>query len=238
MLLLYPRYKALGWDNVASVKVDGEVVRSLLTQIKALYPTLPEGARLLLLHESDDPVWDQFAIIVRLDYRDQTIQVDRARKMERKIVEREMAAYDHLLDYRAGRLVASDIPPDPRLKPRVLETAQGPDICHGDWSPLTGKNPARAGDTLIVKATGLGPTSPDVAVGRPFPADPLAPVSCRISARLNGKKAETPIAIGWPQTIDTYRVDVIVPKGIKPGMAKLELWVRGVPAPPVQLPVR
>jgi uncharacterized protein (TIGR03437 family) len=91
---------------------------------------------------------------------------------------------------------------------------------------------------VIAKASGLGATLPDVPAGQPFPADPLAPVICRIAARVAGLRAEIPIAIGWPQAVDTYRVDVRVPEGVKPGIVKLELWARGVAAPVVQLPVR
>src|SRR5207245_1177585 len=113
------------------------------------HPTLPEGARLLLLNESDDPVWDDLVPLLGLSYRDLTIRVDRARKMRRKIDDNEMAAYDHLLDYRDGRLVEPFRMPDPRLNPVVSATPQGPEIYHADWSPVTVKSPARRGEILI-----------------------------------------------------------------------------------------
>jgi hypothetical protein len=238
MLILYPRYKAMGWSNVTSVTVDGEMARSIEAQLRALHPALADGERLLLLNESDDPVWDNLLQIVRLSYRDHSIRVDRARKLGRKLNDDEMAAYDHVLDYRDGRLLEPYRAPDPRLRPLVIETAAGPEICHGDWSRVTPKNPARRGEIVMVKASGLGPTSPDIAVGQPFPADPLLETVCRVAIKLNGMRAETVISIGWPKAVDTYRVDFRVPDGVKSGMAKLELSARGVPASPVQIAIR
>jgi hypothetical protein len=238
LLLFYPYYKSMGWDNVASVRVDGEMVRSLSAQIQAMHPTMTQGARLLLLNEADDPVWEDFVKIVRLSYRDHDIRVDRARKMNRKIEDTEAATYDHILAYREGRLVEVQRTTDPRLAPRIVETPDGPEIYHTDWSPLTGRNPARQGEVLIVKAKGLGATLPDVGSGKAFPAEPLVPVLSSVAARLNGLKMDVINAIGWPQSIDTYRVDCRIPNGIKGGQGTLELCVRGLSAPPVRIPVR
>ncbi len=233
MLLLYPRYKAMGWDNVASVKADGEVMRGIAAQLRELHPALPKGARLLVLNESDSPAWDTMLQVARLSYGDHGIRVDRARKMGRVPSDGEMAAYDAVLEFRGGRLVDRARVPDPRLKPLV----RAAEIYHGDWSVVTAQNPGRCGEVLIAKATGLGATSPDVAAGEPFPLEPLAELASRVLVKLNGERAETVNAIGWPQQVDTYRVDFRMPEGVR-GTAKLELSVRGVAAPEVELPVR
>jgi uncharacterized protein (TIGR03437 family) len=51
--------------------------------------------------------------------------------------------------------------------------AGSPAVFHADFSPVTPARPARAGETLIVMATGLGPTRPGMNPGTPFPENPL-----------------------------------------------------------------
>jgi hypothetical protein len=232
LLMLYPFYKAKGHDNVTSVTVDGMMLQSLCAQTLALHPVLPMGSHFLLLNDTDDPAWDTFLAALRLSYRDDMLVVDRARKMDHKVSEKDVARYDVVLDYREGRLTDMYGPADPRLKPVVME------IYHLDFSPVNAGSPVRRGESLIVKMSGLGATDPDVPVGSSFPADPLAAVIHRVAARLNGMRAETMNAIGWPQTVGMYRVDVHVPDVIKPGAATLEFWVRGVASPAVQFQVR
>jgi hypothetical protein len=237
-LLMYPFYKAQGHDNVTSVTVDGVVLQSLVAQTLSLYPLLPEGSRLLLLNESDSPAWDTFLAAVRLSYRDHAIKIDRARRMGHVIGDRRLALYDHVLDYREGKLVACKRPPDPRLKPLVLATASGPEIYHTDWSLVTMQSPARRGEVLIVKLAGLGATEPEVSVDQAFPGEPQAAVRYRVGAVITGLRAKTLNAFGWPGAVNTYRVDVRVPEPLQPGVATLRFSVREMMAPPVEFPVR
>jgi len=61
-----------------------------------------------------------------------------------------------------------------------LVPLQRPDVMsvfHSDFTPVSTSSPARAGETLIVSATGLGPTNPGVDPGQPFPATPLQEVN-------------------------------------------------------------
>jgi hypothetical protein len=238
LVLLYPFYKAKGHGNVTSVTVDGEQLQSLASQLVALHPNLAKGSHLLLVNESDDPAWDTWLAAVRLNYHDHDLHIDRARRMNRPIGEKELALYDQVLDYRDGRLVDFYRAPDPRLKPAVVVSAQGPELFHDNWSPVTAQNPGRRGETLIGKVSGLGATDPDVAGGQPFPGEPPASVVCRVAVRLNGRRTDTLNAFGWPGMVDIYRVDFRVPDSVKPGMATLDLAVRGVAAPAVQFPVR
>ena len=238
LLLLYPFYKAGSYTNVTSVTIDGAQLQSLTAQLVAMHPTLPQGSRLLLLNESDDSAWDTYLASVRLNYHDHYLNIDRARRMDRKPGEKDLAVYDHVLDYRNGHLVEVERPPDPRLKPAVVVSAQGPELFHADWSAVNGQNPGRRGEILISKVSGLGATDPDVPAGKPFPSEPSASVVCRVSVRLNGVATPTLNAFGWPGMVNLYRVDFRVPDALKAGAATLELAVRGVAAPAVQFPVR
>lgn len=112
-------------------------------------------------------------------------------------------------------------------------------ILHGaDFSPVTSANPARAGELLVVRASGLGPTRPGVDPGQPFPANKVQEVNSPVELLVNGRTAEVVNKIGWPGLVDTYRVDFRMPGGSPAGTATVQLsaaWIMGVPA---QIPVQ
>src|SRR5262245_53798634 len=59
----------------------------------------------------------------------------------------------------------------PMIQPQIMMDSGTPAIYHADFSPVAPAKPAKAGEVLIVKATGLGPTVPGVDPGQPFSAD-------------------------------------------------------------------
>src|SRR5207245_155173 len=106
------------------------------------------------------------------------------------------------------------------------------------FSPVTAARPARAGETVIVRVTGLGPTRPGVNPGQPFPLDSVQQVNSPVEVAVGGQAAEVLNKIGWPGTIENYRVDVRLPEGTPAGSATLQLtaaWVAGASA---QIPIR
>ena len=118
----------------------------------------------------------------------------------------------------------------PLARPEILTISSGPTIFHSDFSPVTAAQPARAGEGLILFATGLGPTRPGVDPGKPFPADPLPQVNSPLEVTVNGRPAEILLSIGRPGTTDRYRVDFRVPEGTTAGPATLQLttaWIAG-----------
>ena len=56
----------------------------------------------------------------------------------------------------------------PMVWPDIVTTASGPSVFHADFLPVTAAKPARAGETLILTISGLGPTRPGLTfiVGR------------------------------------------------------------------------
>ena len=58
----------------------------------------------------------------------------------------------------------------PKSRPSVASTPNGPAVVHGDGKLVATSNPAQAGETLTLYARGLGPTTPSVSLGQPFPA--------------------------------------------------------------------
>lgn len=111
----------------------------------------------------------------------------------------------------------------PLSRPEIVVSTTGPAVFHSNFTPVTAANPARAGELLIVTATGLGPTRPGVDPGRSFPQTVLAEVNSPLDVTINGQPAEVVNKFGWPGTTDSYRVDVRVPAGTAPGTATIQL---------------
>ena len=114
--------------------------------------------------------------------------------------------------------------------PQIVTTASGPAVFHSDFSPVTAAKPAKAGEVLIVQATGLGPTVPGVDPGQPFPTDSLFQVNSPVDVTVNGRPAEVINNIGWGGLMDTYRIDFRVPDGTTAGMASIQItaaWIAG-----------
>jgi uncharacterized protein (TIGR03437 family) len=118
----------------------------------------------------------------------------------------------------------------PMFRPEVLIGVNGAAVFHSDYSPVTSSNPARAGGTLIVYCKGLGPTTPSVNPGEPFPNQPFAVAISPVEVLVNGKSSPAVNQIGVPGTTDTYRVDFRLPNDTTAGTAQVQIsaaWVKG-----------
>jgi hypothetical protein len=126
----------------------------------------------------------------------------------------------------------------PMFRPEIVNDANGPVVFHSDFSPVNSARPARAGETLIVYAKGLGPTTASLNPGDAFPSEPLAIATSPVEVLVNGKSSPAINQLGVPGTTDTYRVDFRVPDDTAAGTASVQLsaaWVRGAA---IQMPVR
>ena len=127
------------------------------------------------------------------------------------------------------RVVAQLIP---LTRPEILT------VFHEDFSTVSAMQPARAGEVLIVKATGLGPTIPGINPGQPFPIEPLQPVNSPVAVTVNGQAVEVINSIGWPGLVDTYRVDFRVPAGASSGAAAIQLSAAWIAGSSVNIPIQ
>ena len=126
----------------------------------------------------------------------------------------------------------------PGQRPRVIEMANGPAIVHASNSqPVSAANPAHAGETLTLFATGLGPVRAAIDPGQPFPASPLAVANSPVGVKVNGTDTNVLYAGGYPGAVDGYQVNFTLPSGIGPGTINLELSAAWVPGDGVKLPV-
>ena len=133
------------------------------------------------------------------------------------------------------RLIAHVIP---MSAPQIMTNASGPVVYHEDFSPVTAARPARAGELLIVQATGLGPTVPSVDPGHPFPADSIVQVNSPVAVTVNGQEAHVVNGVGWPGLVNTYRVDFRMPSGLTAGTASVQLSAAWMAGSAVQIPVQ
>jgi hypothetical protein len=127
----------------------------------------------------------------------------------------------------------------PRSRPNVVLTANGPAVTHGDGKLVSTANPAQAGEILTLYASGLGPTTPAVDFGQPFPQTAtLSKVNSPVEVRVNGQSAEVLYAGGYPGAVDAYQVNFRVPSGITSGTAALYLTSAWIPGSEVRIAIR
>jgi hypothetical protein len=108
-------------------------------------------------------------------------------------------------------------------------------VYHMDFQPVSPSNPAQRGETLIVQARGLAPIA-GAKFGDPAP-EPPADISAPVEVLLGGRPAQVVNKVGWPGTVDTYRVDFRVPDEAS-GEVDLKLSTAWIPAPVVKIAVR
>jgi uncharacterized protein (TIGR03437 family) len=98
---------------------------------------------------------------------------------------------------------------DPR--PAVVRAANG--------VVVTPSNPVRRGDTLVIYATGLGRTSPDVTPGEPAPGEPPVSVTVPPVVTIGGVPVEVTFAGLAPGQIGVYQINVVVNQQVPTGLS-------------------
>jgi uncharacterized protein (TIGR03437 family) len=107
--------------------------------------------------------------------------------------------------------------------PRILV------ITNPDGSLPSTAHPAKAGDTLVIWAIGLGPTNPAVGTNVPAPgSEPLARLIAMPSVEFGvgffGSVSVTPDYAGLsPSSVGLYQVNAAVPQGVSSGLVNVTL---------------
>jgi hypothetical protein len=123
----------------------------------------------------------------------------------------------------------------PRSRPAVVTTASGPAVVHPDGKLVSNSSPAQAGETLTLYATGLGPTTPSVSIGQPFPQGAASLANAPVEVLVNGKSSDVLYAGGYPGAIDGYQVNFRLPAVQAPGNARLRLTAAWIPGPEITI---
>jgi uncharacterized protein (TIGR03437 family) len=94
-------------------------------------------------------------------------------------------------------------------------------------------NPTQAGQIIEIYCTGLGPTTPAVALGAASPSSPLAIVNNPVTVTIGGVQANVSFHGLTPQTVGLYQLNVTVPAGVPSGDAiPVIITVNGKSSPP------
>ena len=96
---------------------------------------------------------------------------------------------------------------------------------------------AKAGEILVLYASGLGPTSAAVDYGQPFPKDPAA-VTSPVSVSVNGNVTPALYAGSYPGAVDAYQVNFQIPSGAGAGIVPLQLTAGYITGSPVTIPIQ
>jgi len=126
-----------------------------------------------------------------------------------------------------------------QFRPEVESAGQAPSVFHAsDFTLVSAANPGRRGEILGIRARNLGPTTPAVVAGRPFPAAGLSIVNAPLEVIFNGIATEAINQVGWPNEANMYRVDFRVPDDAAPGPATVRLSAAWITGPEVTIPVQ
>ena len=97
-------------------------------------------------------------------------------------------------------------------------------VLHADYSVVSSSSPAKAGETVQVFLTGLGPVAPAVNAGSAAPSSgTLAQVVNMPAVFIDGNPATITFAGLAPGLGGLYQVNVTIPSGVSSGQATLEI---------------
>jgi uncharacterized protein (TIGR03437 family) len=85
-----------------------------------------------------------------------------------------------------------------------------------NYNVLDLAHPAKAGDTVLIWAIGLGATNPAVADGAPAPGYPFATVISTPTVQIGGNTVTPQYAVLSPGSVGLYQVAVTLPAGLGP----------------------
>jgi uncharacterized protein (TIGR03437 family) len=84
----------------------------------------------------------------------------------------------------------------------------------------------------------LGPTTPAVDFGQPFPANTAYAANAPVEVLINGQPSEVTYAGGYGGAIDGYQVNFRLPAGLSPGAAVLQLTAAWIPGAETRISVK
>ena len=117
-----------------------------------------------------------------------------------------------------------------RSSPGIFTTGDGsPAVVNNSTGRLvTGAEPARAGDTLVIYGSGLGPVTVTPVTGAPAPIHKLSFTTSPVTAVVGGKDLPSVFSGLTPTLIGVYQVNVTLPSGLPAGKTNLYLNVAGI----------
>jgi uncharacterized protein (TIGR03437 family) len=110
---------------------------------------------------------------------------------------------------------------------------------NADFSLVSPSNPAKAGEALVLYATGMGPTTPALATGQTVPLGPPFFDTAPATVTIGGRNAKVDYSIAAPPYVaGLYQVAVEVPAALGPGSVPIVLTAGGAASNAVTIPVQ
>jgi uncharacterized protein (TIGR03437 family) len=122
------------------------------------------------------------------------------------------------------------------MAPAIFFSPVAAVLKNSNFSLISASNPARAGDVLLVFATGLGQTTPSIPTGVLTANDTLARTAA-VTATIGGKPATVVYSIASPGFAGLYQVAVTVPAGVT-GTVNLQISAGAAASNSVTIPVQ
>jgi minor extracellular serine protease Vpr len=111
-------------------------------------------------------------------------------------------------------------------------------VTHADGSVVTPSKPARAGEPVIVYATGVGPVDQKQASGEAASAQPLANTRQTPSVTVGGQTAAVLFSGLAPFFVGLNQINITVPSGVSSGLQPLVITSNGVASNTVSVPIQ
>jgi adhesin/invasin len=124
-------------------------------------------------------------------------------------------------------------------QPGLLTGEDGMIIAHhaADFTLVSDGQPAKAGETIVVYLSGMGPTSPAIASGSASTDDEPAPVQIVPTVTIDGNNVPVLFAGLSPGLVGVYQVKVRIPAGSTAGRLPMVVTQNDVPSNVAMLPV-
>lgn len=119
-----------------------------------------------------------------------------------------------------------------RVQPGIFERLAGDLRRHAaavktDGSVVGPENPVARGDVVMLYLTGLGPVVPIVPTGVLGPRNPPAETWLRPTVLIGGVSAPVLFSGYAPDFLGLYQINALIPEGVAPGPAPLEVLIEG-----------
>ena len=126
--------------------------------------------------------------------------------------------------------------------PGILEYTAGSQkfgvVTHANGALVTAANPAQAGETVIVYATGVGPVDQPQATGEAALADPLARTRQTPQVTVASRDAFVFFSGLAPGFVGLNQLNVTIPAGTPSGVQQLVITSNGAASNTVNVPIR
>ena len=110
-------------------------------------------------------------------------------------------------------------------------------VTHLNYSLVDPGNPAKAGEILLLWATGMGQTTPALTTGA-LVTYPPASNTAATTVTIGGQNAPVVYSLASPSSVGLYQIAVTVPTGVAPGNAAVVVKVGTGTSAPVNIAVQ